>query len=144
MRQTGHGTDDEPEPPVRRGRHRVAGRRFSGKVLGGLVVSVMVVITAIAWIAYHNVSTGITTSEALDGSPPSLGADQNILIMGLDSRRDQQGQPLPKDILEAMHAGDESSGNYDADVLIVVHMPAGDGTVIAISIHCDDYVGLPG
>jgi LCP family protein required for cell wall assembly len=64
--------------------------------------------------------------------------------MGLDSRRDQQGQPLPQDILDAMHAGDESSGNYDADVLIVVHMPAGDGPVIAISIPRDDWVNLPG
>src|SRR6185312_9639598 len=144
MRQTGRGADDEPKLPARRARHAVAGRRFSGKVVGGLVVSVMVVLTGIAWVTYHNVSTGITTSQALDGSPPSPGADQNILIMGLDSRRDQQGQPLPKDILEAMHAGDESSGSYDADVLIVVHVPAGDGPVTAISIPRDDYVDLPG
>ena len=106
--------------------------------------SVIVVVTGVAWITYHEVSTGITTSAALDGSPPAIGVDQNILIMGLDSRRDQQGKPLPQDILEAMHAGDESSGNYDADVLIVVHMPAGDGPVIAISIPRDDYVDLPG
>jgi LCP family protein required for cell wall assembly len=106
----------------------------------------MVVVVAIAWIAYHNVSTGITTSEALDGSgsPASTGTDQNILIMGLDSRRDQQGQPLPKNILDAMHAGDETSGSYDADVLIVVHVPAGDGPITAISIPRDDYVDLPG
>lgn len=64
--------------------------------------------------------------------------------MGLDSRRDQQGQPLAPDILDAMHAGDESSGSYDADVLIVVHMPAGDGPITAISIPRDDYVDLPG
>ena len=106
--------------------------------------SVIVVVTGVAWITYHEVSTGITTSAALDGSPPAIGVDQNILIMGLDSRRDQQGKRLPPDILEAMHAGDESSGNYDADVLIVVHMPAGDGPVIAISIPRDDYVDLPG
>ena len=106
--------------------------------------SVIVVVTGVAWITYHEVSTGITTSAALDGSPPAIGVDQNVLIMGLDSRRDQQGKPLPPDILEAMHAGDESSGNYDADVLIVVHMPAGDGPVIAISIPRDDYVDLPG
>lgn len=106
--------------------------------------SVIVVLTGIAWITYHDVSTGITTTAALDGAPPSIGVDQNILIVGLDSRRDQQGQPLPQDILDAMHAGDESSGNYDADVLIVVHVPAGDGPVIAISIPRDDYVDLPG
>jgi LCP family protein required for cell wall assembly len=113
-------------------------------VLGALISSVIVVLTGIAWITYHDVSTGITTSAALDGAPPSIGVDQNILIIGLDSRRDQQGQPLPQDILDAMHAGDESSGDYDADVLIVVHVPAGDGPVIAISIPRDDYVDLPG
>ncbi len=104
----------------------------------------IVVVTAIAWLTYRDVSTGITTSAALDGAPPSIGADQNILVIGLDSRRDQQGRTLPKDVLDGMHAGDESSGSYDADVLIVVHMPAGDGPVTAISIPRDDYVDLPG
>ena len=113
-------------------------------MFGALMSSIIVVLTGIAWMTYHDLSTGITTSAALDGAPPSIGVDQNILIMGLDSRRDQQGRPLPQDILDAMHAGEESSGNYDADVLIVVHMPAGDGPVIAISIPRDDYVDLPG
>jgi LCP family protein required for cell wall assembly len=105
---------------------------------------VAVVLTGMGWIAYRDASAGITTSAALDGAPFSTGSDQNILIMGLDSRRDQQGQPLPQDILDAMHAGDESSGSYDADVLIVVHLPARDGPVIVISIPRDDYVDLPG
>lgn len=113
-------------------------------MLGAVLASVTLAVTAIAWITYHDVSTGVTTSEALEGAAPSIGADQNILIMGLDSRRDQQGRPLPQDILDAMHAGDETSGSYDADVLIVVHMPAGDGPVTAISIPRDDYVDLPG
>ena len=147
MRQT--GWDSDRSRPTTRGRHRADGRstggssRVSGKALGGLIVSVIVVLAAIAWITYHDVSDGITTSTALDGASPSTGAEQNILLIGLDSRRDQQGLPLDKDILEAMHAGDETSGSYDADVLIVVHMPAGDGPVTAISIPRDDYVELP-
>jgi LCP family protein required for cell wall assembly len=128
----GRGSDgDQPGPTVRRRRHRVDGRsaghssRVRGKKFGALMSSVIVVLTGIAWMTYQDVSTGITTSAALGGARPEIGVDQNILIIGLDSRRDQQGQPLPQDILGAMHAGDESSGNYDADVLIVVHMPAG-------------------
>jgi LCP family protein required for cell wall assembly len=109
-----------------------------------LIVSVIVVLTAIAWITYRDVSEGITTSTALDGVRPSTGEEQNILLIGLDSRRDQQGRPLDNEILEAMHAGDETSGSYDADVLIVVHIPAGDEPVTAISIPRDDYVELPG
>src|SRR6478672_7639565 len=148
MRQSGRGAGDPPR--TRGGRHRLADRsagrssRITGKVLGGLMAVVMVVLTAIAWFTYHDVSTGITTSTALEGAPPSIGSDQNILVIGLDSRRDQQGRTLPHDILDAMHAGDESSGSYDADVLIVVHIPAGDGPVTAVSIPRDDYVDLPG
>jgi LCP family protein required for cell wall assembly len=115
--------------------------------LGAVMSTVVLVLSGIAWTIYHHVSTAITTSDALGGAvgaPPTTGVDQNILIMGLDSRRDQQGQPLPRDILDALHAGDESSGSYDADALIVVHMPAGDGPVTAISIPRDDYVDLPG
>ena len=113
-------------------------------MLGAVLASVILALTAIAWVTYHHVTTGITTSEALEGAAPSAGPEQNILIMGLDSRRDQQGRPLAPDILDAMHAGDETSGSYDADVLIVVHMPEGNGPVTAISIPRDDYVDLPG
>jgi anionic cell wall polymer biosynthesis LytR-Cps2A-Psr (LCP) family protein len=76
--------------------------------------------------------------------PPQLGWIKTSSSWGWIARRDQWGQPLPQDILDAMHAGDESSGNYDAGVLIMVHMPAGNDPVVAISIPRDDYVDLPG
>jgi LCP family protein required for cell wall assembly len=64
--------------------------------------------------------------------------------MGLDSRRDQRGRPLPPDIYDALHAGGEDSGDSDADALIVLHLPAGDAPATAISIPRDDYVDLAG
>jgi LCP family protein required for cell wall assembly len=64
--------------------------------------------------------------------------------MGLDSRLDQNGRPLPQDVYEALHAGDESSGGYNANVLIAVHISGGDGPVTAVSIPRDDYVDLSG
>jgi LCP family protein required for cell wall assembly len=100
-------------------------------------------ITAIGWSGYRNLSGGITTSQALVGGPASTGGDQNILIMGLDSRLDQHGQPLPQDMYDALHAGDETVGGYNANVLIVLHVPGGDGPVTAVSIPRDDYVDLP-
>ncbi len=84
------------------------------------------------------------TSQALAGRPSSQGGAQNILIMGLDSRLDQHGQPLPQDIYDALHAGDDSVGGYNANVLIVLHLPSGDGPVTAISVPRDDYVDLSG
>ncbi|GBE66716.1 transcriptional regulator [Mycobacterium sp. MFM001] len=96
------------------------------------------------WVGYHAASTGITTSEALADEPPPAGSDQNILIMGLDGRRDQRGRPLPPDIYDALHAGGEDSGEGDADALIVLHLPAGNAPATAISIPRDDYVDLAG
>jgi anionic cell wall polymer biosynthesis LytR-Cps2A-Psr (LCP) family protein len=64
--------------------------------------------------------------------------------MGLDSRLDQHGQPLPQDIYDALHAGDETVGGYNANVLILLHFPSGDGPVTAVSIPRDDYVDIPG
>jgi LCP family protein required for cell wall assembly len=96
------------------------------------------------WVSYHDIAGGITTSHALIGVPASTGGEQNILIMGLDSRLDQHGRPLPQDIYDALHAGDETVGGYNANVLIVLHVPAGDGPITAISIPRDDYVELAG
>jgi LCP family protein required for cell wall assembly len=128
-------------------RHRLRGNRVPGaaaKVLVALVSAAVVVVTGIGWIAYRTASAGITTSDALAGEPPSPGTDQNILIMGLDSRRDQHGRPLPPDIYDALHAGNEDSADGDADALIVVHLPAGGAPATAFSIPRDDYVDLAG
>lgn len=114
------------------------------KVLAALISLVVVAVMGIAWHAYHSASAGITKSEALAGEPASTGSDQNILIMGLDSRRDQHGQPLPPEIYDALHAGNEDSADGDSDALIVVHLPAGGGPATAISIPRDDYVDLAG
>ncbi|GHG43485.1 hypothetical protein GCM10012320_07810 [Sinomonas cellulolyticus] len=91
------------------------------------------------------------TEQAASPSPsavvPKLAKDTNILIMGLDSRLDENGQPLPQDIQNALHAGDDSVGFYNANVLMLVHIPADGSKSTAISIPRDDYVetaGFPG
>jgi LCP family protein required for cell wall assembly len=113
-------------------------------VLAGLIAVAALAVTAAGWVSYRNLSAGITTSQALAGVPASVGGAQNILIMGLDSRLDQHGQPLPQDIYDALHAGDETVGGYNANVLILLHLPGGNGPVSAVSIPRDDYVELPG
>lgn len=63
------------------------------KALALLGSAAVVVATGMGWITYHAASTGITTSEALAAEPVRTAPDQNILIMGLDGRRDQRGRP---------------------------------------------------
>lgn len=135
-----------PHPPRHRLPSRSAKRRLviCAQLLTALAAVVIVVITGMAWAGNRNLFRGITVSQALEGVPGSTDGDQNILIMGLDSRLDQHGRPLPQEMYEALHAGDETAGGYNANVLIVVHIPGGTGPITAISIPRDDYVDLSG
>ncbi|PEG57121.1 LCP family protein [Mycolicibacterium boenickei] len=127
-------------------RHRMPRRgvQVARRVSVGLVAATVLAGTGAGWVSYHGALDGITTSNALEGGPVSSGDTENILIMGLDSRLDQHGNPLPQDVYEALHAGDETVGGYNANVLIVVHLPGNGGPATAFSIPRDDYVELAG
>jgi LCP family protein required for cell wall assembly len=141
--------DTDPIPCVDGPRHRLPREpsrrwgRAACRALAALAAVAVLAVTAVGWASYRNLSGGITTSQALAGGPASIGGAQNILVMGLDSRLDQHGQPLPQDIYDALHAGDETVGGYNANVLILLHLPGGNGPVSAVSVPRDDYVDLP-
>ncbi len=115
-----------------------------------IVVSVLaVVVVALAVVTVGVVVTlsglgGIRRSSiamptASPGVPQETG-EVNILVMGLDSRVDENGDPYPQDIYNAIHAEDETVGGYNTNVLIYIHIPAGGGQAVGISIPRDDYV----
>ncbi|MFZ0873763.1 MAG: LCP family protein, partial [Pseudonocardiaceae bacterium] len=102
-------------------------------------------VTGYGWSQYEALLTGIGRSDAIrSDAPKSAGGDTNILIMGLDSRLDENGKPLPAEIYRALHAGDQQVGGYNANVLMLVHLPGNGSRATAISIPRDDYVSLPG
>ncbi|ALR12649.1 transcriptional regulator [Mycobacteroides saopaulense] len=115
-----------------------------GRLLAGATAAFVMSITGFGWAGYNTAVGQIITSHVLPGVLTPAGQDQNILLMGLDSRLDQNGQPLPQEMYDALHAGDETSGGYNANVLIVVHIPGGGGPISAVSIPRDDYVDLAG
>ncbi|MDT7710593.1 MAG: hypothetical protein QOG20_6200 [Pseudonocardiales bacterium] len=123
-------------------------RRRRGTVLRSVmaVVSALVLlVTGVVWSQYQNLSDGLRRSAALDaGEGTSTGGDTNILVMGLDSRLDENGNPLPAAIYDAMHTGASDVGGYNANVLILLHVPANGGKATAMSIPRDDYVSLAG
>jgi len=131
-------------------RRGVLVRRAATAVVSALVLAA----TGYAWSALHSLTSGLTTSNALAGlvdasgaGAAGPGADVNILLMGLDTRLDQNGDPLPAAVLDQLHAGDGSDGGYNTNTLILMHVPGDGGTVTAFSIPRDDYVavrGVPG
>lgn len=111
-----------------------------------MVLSLLVLaVTGYGWSQYQDLLSGIGRSQALRADAPhSTGGDTNILIMGLDSRLDENGNPLPQQIYQALHAGDQQVGGYNANVLMLVHLPGDGRRATVLSIPRDDYVDFPG
>lgn len=111
--------------------------------LGGVCAFVVVDVAGTAAGLHHS-------DAALPTADPGVTQDdgeQNILVMGLDSRVDEDGEPYPQDIYDAIHAEDASVGGYNTNVLMYIHIPAGGGQAVGVSIPRDDvvdYAGAPG
>lgn len=130
-------------PPARGSRWRSL--RYTAAGLASLLV---LGATGYAWTQLSRLDRDLATADVIAPSaqlPPgrdSLAAAQNILLVGLDSRTDGQGNPLPQSLLDQLHAGDSGDGGDTADTMIVVHIPAGGGSATAISIPRDSYVQI--
>ncbi len=113
----------------------------------GVVAVLILVLTGTGWWQVYRAVGGITVSGALGAlgisAPQSSAGQMNILLIGLDSRKDQKGDDLPQELLDKLHAGDSGSGGYNTNTLILVHVSA-DDRVTAFSIPRDDYVDVDG
>ncbi|SEF33036.1 cell envelope-related function transcriptional attenuator common domain-containing protein [Amycolatopsis pretoriensis] len=83
----------------------------------------------------------IGDGAAAAGERPADGS-LDILLVGRDSRTDQQEHPLPADVLRELRAG--ANGDDLTDTLIVLRIPNGTHDVKAFSIPRDSYVSMPG
>ena len=122
------------------------GRRWGRIVVRVALVALALLLVGVGFGYYQleDLAQGMATSQALDGAVTSTDGGVNILVMGLDSRKDQNGQQLPAQILDQLHAGDGQQGGYNTNTLIVLHVPGEGGVVRALSIPRDDAVPIPG
>ncbi|MFC5722320.1 LCP family protein [Streptomyces gamaensis] len=111
------------------------------------VCSLSLMGAGVSWYAYHELETGATTSDALSSiqknAPAKLDNSVNLLLIGLDSRKDMDGKDLPPEVVrDELHAGASSDvGGYNTNSLILIHIPAGGkAKAQAVSIPRDDYV----
>lgn len=113
-----------------------------------LLVAVAAVVAVVGYAVFQYVSlaTGIKKSDVLvaPDAAATPSADTNILIMGLDSRLDENGKALPQDVYDALHAGDQNDGGLNANVLMLLHVPGDGSRATEISIPRDDEVALAG
>ena len=85
----------------------------------------MLALTWYGWRYVGDPDEGLTTTRIFDGEEvhavPLDGA-VDLLLVGMDSRTDAQGNSLPREVLDTLHAG-ESDGVRNTDTMILVHIP---------------------
>ncbi|GAB3386258.1 LCP family protein [Amycolatopsis echigonensis] len=132
--------------PAHRGRGVLVVLRRSGKILLSVVSVVVLALTWYGWQFIGDPRSGFSTTaifgEQQEHAKPLDGAI-DILLVGQDSRTDAQGNPLPREVLDMLHAGD-SDGEKQTDTMILVHIPQNGEHAIAISFPRDSYVEITG
>ena len=121
----------------------IAGK--AGYALGCMFAALVLVGSGFAYYVKGQVGS-IGGSNVLSGGPQT-GA-MNILLMGLESRTDYNGNILPADLLAAMHAGsvqgvENGVGGQATNTLILIHIFAGGQKAVGFSIPRDDWVTFP-
>jgi LCP family protein required for cell wall assembly len=121
------------------------GKFVMAKVGYGITCLLAAVLLVVAGFAHKEVglTREIGKGVAISNSP-SVGA-MNILVMGLESRTDYQGNVLSNQLLAAMHAGKQggNTGAQDTNTLILIHIFAGGQRAVGFSIPRDSLVQFP-
>ena len=120
--------------------------RVLARCLIAVVSAAVLALSGVAWVQLHPLDRSASAAAVTTATPPpgAPAREQNILLVGLDTRTDARGDPLPPEQLAALHAGAGSDGGDNTDTMIVVHLPAGGGAATAFSIPRDSYVALAG
>ena len=110
-----------------------------------MLAAVVLMVSGFAYYVRGQVAS-IGGSDVISGGPQT-GA-MNILLMGLESRTDYDGNILPADLLAALHAGSVQGvangvGGQDTNTLILIHIFAGGQKAVGFSIPRDDWVSFP-
>lgn len=142
--------------PSRYPRRSLTARLFlgTGRTVVALASVAVLLATGYAWTNVRSLNNGITRTNVINPAAvapqaapgaavaPLAGA-VNILVVGMDSRTDPQGNPLPDSELAMLNAG-PSDGELNTDTMILIHIPAGGQRAVAISFPRDSYVQLAG
>ncbi|MFI9006684.1 LCP family protein [Actinosynnema sp. NPDC053489] len=135
-------------PPRRRPPERpTTGGAIFGRSLLALMSVAVLVGTGYAWANLSTLLSEISTTDVISdaggGEKPADGS-VDILMVGMDSRTDSKGNPLPQEILNELHAGNENDGGLNTDTLILMHVPNDGGKAVAVSFPRDSYVQIAG
>lgn len=123
-----------------------------GRAFVALLSTAVVATMGFTWYTFRNADDNVVRDDVITASPKTNTQSardlprtaQTILLVGLDSRTDAQGNPLPQDVLDALNAG-EDTGVENTDTMMLVHIPADpEKKAFAVSLPRDSYVDIAG
>ena len=126
-----------------------SGSLIAGKVGYAVACVAAVALMVVSGAAYRVVSLASGFGGGVAIPNGSTTGAMNILVMGLESRTNYQGQTLSAGLLAAMHAGsvngvdNDGVGGQDTNTLILIHIFAGGQKAVGFSIPRDDWVNYP-
>ncbi len=118
------------------------GRAFAALLSIGVIGTMGYGWWAVRGVDDATVTTDVIDHEVEDQRVPLDGA-VDMLLVGMDSRTDAYGNPLPREVLSMLNAG-RNEGERNTDTMILVHIPVDGTRAIAISFPRDAWVELAG
>ncbi|WP_436494676.1 LCP family protein [Actinokineospora sp. HUAS TT18] len=128
-----------PAPPP-----KAKPKMVGGKVFVGLLSALVLLGTGYYSQVIDDFADGLNTGAYTEdtGEKPADGS-VDILMVGMDSRTDAQGNTLSKEQLAMLNAG-KDEGVINTDTLIMLRIPNDGGKAVGMSIPRDSYVEIPG
>jgi LCP family protein required for cell wall assembly len=122
----------------------------TGRSLLALVSAAVLVVTWYGWYHLGDINEGLTTTDVISSSVAEqtsgvarkpLDGAVDILLVGVDSRTDAQGNPLSDEVLALLNGG-VADGTLNTDTMILVHIPQDGTRAVAISFPRDSHVEI--
>ncbi|MDP9118008.1 MAG: LCP family protein [Actinomycetota bacterium] len=134
----------ERRPDSVRGRPADVGWRVrvGARGLGAAASFLILIGSGVAWASYKNFTNSIPHGSPVPALAAGMtdldGPDQNILLIGNDSRAGANAAEL-----RALNTANDG-GSVNTDTMMVLHVPANGRRATIISLPRDSYVDIPG
>ncbi|MGM1063191.1 LCP family protein [Saccharothrix sp. Mg75] len=115
-----------------------------------LLSAAVLAVTWYGWYYFKDLDDNVTTTDVIPGSVTEmpdgvarkpLDGAVDILLVGVDSRTDAQGNPLSDEVLALLNGG-VADGTLNTDTMILVHVPQDGTRAVAVSFPRDSYVEI--
>ncbi len=115
-------------------------RRFGPRRILAIAAAVvaLILVAVVGLYFYFNGQLARSNVLVAYSGRPAVSAGQNWLITGSDSRQGLTGAEE-----QVLATGHDISG-HRSDTLLILHIPAGGGRPVLVSIPRDSYVPIPG